>query len=508
MKVFSYFYLIILFSLLVPSSISKENSIIVAKNHFFQFSEKRIFEIKNTDIIKNDDINLFYIHHLEPIGFVIVSADNRSMPILGYSFDNNLILEGAPENFNWLINNYKNQILYLISNNQSQENEIGIQWNRYFQNDFETREYRNVSPLLDAEFDQSGAWNNSLAQFGFYGPVGCVAVSMSQIMHYWSYPYQGEGFNYYNENDYGILEVDFSTAFYDYDNMASTYATSASQLLLYHTGISVNMDYDNSGSGASVSGVYPSAEYALENFFKFNEDIYVENKENYSTSEFRNILKNELNLNRPILYSGYTNSDYDGGHAWNIDGYQGNNMHCNWGWGGSNNGYFNLTSMGGFSSYQSALINIIPEIYLSPLALFEYEANDMTVTFIDLSEIINDSEIEYWNWDYGDGTLESNSYGFSEHTYNEPGDYQVSLSVTNIYGQTGELHTENITIGNLLIGDINSDMLINILDVVMLVNFVLGVDNPSSSELNAGDFNSDGFLNVLDIVSIVNIILN
>ena len=63
--------------------------------------------------------HLLYIHHLEPIGFVIVSADNRSMPILGYSFDNNLILEGAPENFNWLINNYKNQILHLSTNNQN-----------------------------------------------------------------------------------------------------------------------------------------------------------------------------------------------------------------------------------------------------------------------------------------------------------------------------------------------------------------------------------------------------
>ena len=64
--------------------------------------------------------------------------------------------------------------------------------------------------------------------------------------------------------------IDFSTAYYDYDNMANTYATSESQELLYHTGISVNIDYDNSCSGASVVGVYPSAEYALENFFLYD----------------------------------------------------------------------------------------------------------------------------------------------------------------------------------------------------------------------------------------------
>ena len=76
-----------------------------------------------------------------------------------------------------------------------------------------------------------------------------------------------------NWHDYGILEIDFGTSFYDFENMAATYATSASQQLLYHTGVAVNMDYDNSGSGAAVEGVYPSAEYALENFFKYNENI-------------------------------------------------------------------------------------------------------------------------------------------------------------------------------------------------------------------------------------------
>ncbi|HIE79945.1 MAG TPA: hypothetical protein EYQ03_04675, partial [Nitrospinaceae bacterium] len=132
-------------------------------------------------------------------------------------------------------------------------------------------------------------------------------------------------------------------------------------------------------------------------------------------------MKNELEENRPILYSGYEDSNYNGGHAWNVDGYQGNNVHCNWGWGGWNNGYFSLTTMGGFESYQTALISIIPEPYMNPLALFEFEVNNMTVTFIDLSEFVNETTIELWNWDYGDGNIETNSYGFTEHTYNASG---------------------------------------------------------------------------------------
>ena len=58
----------------------------------------------------------------------------------------------------------------------------------------------------------------------------------------------------------------------------------------------------------------------------------------------------------------------------------------------------------------------------------------------------------------------------------------------------------------MLTGDINSDDIVNVLDLVMLVNFVLN-DDPTNSELNAADLNGDGILNVLDVVSLVNVIL-
>jgi hypothetical protein len=53
-------------------------------------------------------------------------------------------------------------------------------------------------------------------------------------------------------------------------------------------------------------------------------------------------------------------------------------------------------------------------------------------------------------------------------------------------------------------GDLNGDGLVNILDVVVLVNIVLGGSEP----IDAGDLNGDGVINVLDVVMLVNIILN
>jgi len=499
--------LILSFAFSAPINISLADKI--SKNVFEQFNlDKRFtYKVKSIESVKDNDLNLIYIYHLDPVGYVLVSADNRSEPYLGYSFQSNFKTTNMPQSFYSMFNNLKDLVKKPITNNDLQSNNIKALWSIYNKDNYRTRDVRNVNPLIDAEFDQSGSWNDALSSFGFYGPVGCVAVSMSQIMHYWSYPESGTGSNTYVEDDYGSLTADFENATYDFSSMAATYATSPSKLLLHHTGISVNMDYDNSGSGAAVEGVYPSAEDALVRYFKFSDDIQSVERDNYDNdTEFRAVLKEELDNSRPILHSGYSNIDYDGGHAWNVDGYQNNNMHCNWGWGGWNNGYYTVTSMMGMSYYQTGLIKVIPDPYTNPFALFAYELDGNTIILIDISSELNETEILSWNWDFGDGTTQNNSNSYAEHTYSENGEYTIQLSVTNLYGYTGDVHTEIITIGSVISGDINSDEIVNVLDLVMLVGFVLN-DNPTNSELNAADLNNDGILNVLDVVSLVNIIL-
>ena len=55
---------------------------------------------------------------------------------------------------------------------------------------------------------------------------------------------------------------------------------------------------------------------------------------------------------------------------------------------------------------------------------------------------------------------------------------------------------------------LNFDEIVNILDVVMIVNYIIGSDTPSTIEFNAGDYNDDGYLNVQDLVLIINLILD
>ena len=57
--------------------------------------------------------------------------------------------------------------------------------------------------------------------------------------------------------------------------------------------------------------------------------------------------------------------------------------------------------------------------------------------------------------------------------------------------------------GATMYGDLNEDLVINILDVIICINIVLGTEEIISS----ADLNQDGIVNILDIVSLVNLIL-
>ena len=496
---------IIICGLSFGATVQLETAEIVARSIYYENSELHDgvnFYVSEIETIKEGDLDLIYIFHLNPEGFIMVPADDQAVPNLAFGFDHPFESENMPHNLQALIDQYKMELLTLINNQAEPSDDLTEKWDYYLSGNVLPSRDRDVSPLMDAKFDQGGSWNNGVTSaIGFNGPVGCVAVAMSQVMHYWKYPEVGQGSNYYTENDYGYIEVDFEDAYYDFDNMAATYATPPSQLLLFHAGVAVNMDYDGAGSGAMVVGSYPSAFYAMENFFAYSSNIFYEWKSNHSDNEYRDIIINELDNSRPVISQGYGGS---AGHAWNFDGYSGNNLHCNWGWGGSSNGYYNLSTMGGFPDDQAVILGILPQMP-DPIALFEYEVNDETVTFIDLSSIVNEITISTWNWDFGDGN--TSSLSTPEYTYQNGGEYEVTLVVTNMYGMISEPHTEIILIQSDMQGDVNGDSVLNILDIVIILNFVLGNDTPTASEFSVADLNNDGLLNILDIVTLTNLIL-
>jgi len=360
-------------------SVNQDDATIVASNLFIERGQGDNINIRSVELISDDFYDMFYIVNLYPKGFILVAADNRVLPVLGYGFENNFVYsDETPTNISYLLDLFKNEIKTSIIEDSSPSIKIQDTWSKYLSNDITPLNLRNMAPLLTARFDQGATWNtmcpNDQAGPDGHALVGCVAVSMGQIMHYWEYPQYGAGSHGYN-SPYGYLQADFGNTFYDYDNMQTNVGNAESQLLLLHAGIAVNMNYGASGSGAWVMGPQsPSTYHAMVNYFNFESTITGIYPENFSDSVYRQKLIDDLDLHRPIIYRGCSN---DGCHAWNIDGYEGDEFHCNWGWGGYNNGYFPLSTLGGFGYDQGALTKMQPQDLTVPnLVINSFQMSD------------------------------------------------------------------------------------------------------------------------------------
>ena len=313
-----------------------------------------------------DGTDCYYVFALQPTGFVIVSADERVKPILGYSYTNNFVVEDMPINVISWLDNYKKQIKAVVDNNYQADPGTKTTWIRLKAGQSTTTRSGNaVEPLLQTNWNQN-CYYNQLCPVDSSGPcnrvyAGCVATAMAQVMHYWEWPTQG--FNSHSYTcDYGTLSVDFSTATYNHNNMPNVvnYSTSAAQKeevarLIYHCGVAVDMDYGPDGSGAYSSNV-PAALY---NYFAYTDNGTYVYKSSYSETNWANLIKQELDNLRPVYYSGHGT----GGHAFVCDGYDENGLfHFNWGWSGSNDGYFDLSTLNpsthDFSSSQAAVIGV------------------------------------------------------------------------------------------------------------------------------------------------------
>jgi len=144
--------------------------------------------------------------------------------------------------------------------------------------------------------------------------------------------------------------------------------------LIYHCGVSVDMDYGYSRSSVNNTGVQTTMRNSLVNYFKYSSSAQFIIKTSANQSYWEGYLTNELDNNRPIIYTGTKNAS--DAHVFILDGYTkmqdecctySANFHVNWGWGGYLNGYYLLNNMQGYNYAQAALIGISPSSYNYPV---------------------------------------------------------------------------------------------------------------------------------------------
>ncbi len=316
-------------------------------------------------VYNNNTLTLYLINY-QNNGFVIATSDDRCQPVLAWSDEGNISPDSDNPGLQYWLNTYSNEALSVI------ENDLSATETRQMWQDIDNHSYnrtdREVSPLLPCRWNQDWPYN-ALCPEDSAGPggrvyAGCVATAMAQCMRYWNYPAGGTGNHGYYAYGYGYQSVNFDDSEYDWWQMPFQAGSEYDQIakLIYDCGVSVDMMYAADGSGAYSYDV-PAA---MRNYFGYaNTTTYV-SRSDYSVAAWNNLLRNELDNDRVIYYSG-SGDDGGGGHAFVLDGYQDDDyFHFDFGWSGSGNGYYlvtNLNPQGNFNAGQAAVIGIVPQGY-------------------------------------------------------------------------------------------------------------------------------------------------
>jgi Peptidase C10 family/Spi protease inhibitor/Secretion system C-terminal sorting domain len=318
---------------------------------------------------------LYYVFDMDSQGFVIVSGDDNLIPIIGYSTEGIFPNEQMPIHVAKWFQQYKNEVRYILENDIRADDEIKQKWNNLVSGNATTAENTmlGVDPLLTTKWNQSPYYNDECPYnyLTFEHTVsGCVATATAQVMKYWNFPPTGYGYHSYDAPFYGNQSANFGATTYNWASMPNVVnsANNAVATLMYHCGVSVDMNYgiiSNGGSSAQTLDV----EYALKEYFGYAQTVDGVYRTNYTNSSWQQVLKDELNSNRPIQYAG---TGSGGGHSFVCDGYDDNDFfHFNWGWGGTADGYFWIDELnpgslgtgggtGGFNSNHRAIIGIQP----------------------------------------------------------------------------------------------------------------------------------------------------
>jgi hypothetical protein len=369
------FYILLLF----PAYIfAREIPLPQASNVAINWMNERFGEnFKNEDIqeirtVKYGENPVYYVVIFKEQGWVIVASDDVSLPVIAYSNEGKFSFSDQSPAFSSWMNATKKSISQAIVNRQVQLESTQKEWEKFSVdiNRFEkTINQRNsVTPLLSTKWNQDNGYND-LCPKDFNGPngrayAGCVATAMAQVMKYYNFPAKGFGTHSFVPEDhpeYGNQYANFGSTTYNWNSMSLTSSNTHVALLIFHCAVSVDMNFGPDGSGANTSN---DARNAFTNNFKYDESISYLSKEDYTSTDWQNLLIEELNAGRPILYDG---RDSTSGHAFICDGNQTNSyFHFNWGWGGYHDGYFYLNDLtpgsNSFNLGQGGLFYIKPSV--------------------------------------------------------------------------------------------------------------------------------------------------
>lgn len=362
--------------------------------HFIQTHSHNVVDVKNIQTI-GDKQNAYYVINFIPQGWAIVAADDVVMPIIGYSYTGHIEMNSLPDNMRYFLNDYEKQILKTI--------EVETKQHPYWRQPqgYQTRAIsQQIAPLIKVLWNQDKPYNA-------YCPrkealVGCVAVAMAQAMSVQRYPARPVGEIRYANTNFGVMYINYTNEMaYNWNDILSgvrNYDEAAR--LMYHTGMSVRMNYGIDGSGIPSNEPHRIAD-AFKKNFSYPASVETVWRDQYN-DDWKQLLINELNAGRAIVYNAI-DTKQKAGHSFNVDGYDGDGrFHVNWGWGGYGNGNFSVDYLSDAAmkmNYDANHVIIIgigsPDQVLKSISLSHNRIEEnLPIGSVVGSILINDGEIK------------------------------------------------------------------------------------------------------------------
>ena len=206
-------------------------------------------------------------------------------------------------------------------------------------------------PFISSRWHQKAPFNSAcmLDTVGNPSPPGCGAVALGQILNYHRTTNHGFGHAIYKNlldsgKQWGVVDVDFDTRTYDWSNIIDAYSNNnytqaqanAVADLLVQVGAGMRMMYRKGGStpandGSMLWGMHHHLHIASKSMKHYRRD--------YSTQQWIDMLNNELENGRPVMYGGTWVNPLTGekvGHIFIIDAVDDQGRYrVNWGNGGA-----------------------------------------------------------------------------------------------------------------------------------------------------------------------------
>ncbi len=318
------------------------------------------------ETVSRDDSPVYYIVRFEHGGWAMVSAEDTTEPLLGYSFDSEMPSpDQQPDVMKDWFNGYVSQIQQARKNPSLTRH---YRWDGEVITRAADNEY--IAPVITVNWDQGAPYNAKCPMIsGTRAVVGCVAVGIGQALSVVRYPLRGTGTKSYTDSGSGVHTVNFDEeADYNWTAIMSG-ANNSSEVarLLYHCGVLSEMQY---GTGASGAAVGTATANALKTYYGYPDHCKYLDRSSYKDDVWQELMLSELRRGRAIVYAGQNAA---AGHCFNLDGYDGsiNMYHVNWGWSGTSNGWYSIDDLtpanqgiggsdSGYSTLQRAIVGVAP----------------------------------------------------------------------------------------------------------------------------------------------------